>query len=123
MNGLYTFGQPRTGDTEFAGAFNTAFGSQTFRFVNNNDLVTRIPPRALGFSHVGRLRYFDVDGGLHGEMDWWYRFMDRVKGRLEDFVEILEFDLPFDGIEDHNMKKGYIPRIKSWRKKVRKKAA
>ena len=124
VNGLYTFGQPRTGDTEFANAFNTAFGSQTFRFVNNNDLVTRIPPRSLGFSHLGELRYFDVNGRLHEDMKWWYRFMDRVKGRLEDFVEILTLDLPFDGVEDHNMEKGYIPLIESWwKKKQPKKAA
>ena len=33
VNGLYTFGQPRTGDRDFAKNFNADFGNQTFRYV------------------------------------------------------------------------------------------
>ncbi len=39
VNGLYTFGQPRTGDGEFARHFNADFSAQAFRYVHNNDIV------------------------------------------------------------------------------------
>lgn len=55
--GLYTFGQPRTGDREFARKPDADFEQQTFRYVNNNDIVTRVPFRAMNYSHVG---LFDI---------------------------------------------------------------
>ena len=42
LRGLYTFGSPLVGDAKFA----RTFRAPAFRFVNNNDLVTRIPPVA-----------------------------------------------------------------------------
>ena len=44
FNGVYTFGQPRIGNVEFAKNFNHRLGAKAFRFVNKNDIVTRIPP-------------------------------------------------------------------------------
>ena len=41
VHGLYTFGQPRTGDNEFAETFDAKYKSSSFRFVHNNDIVTR----------------------------------------------------------------------------------
>jgi len=98
VHGLYTFGQPRTGDRAFAREFNADFKSQTFRHVNNNDVVTRVPPRTFQYSHVGTLRYFDVNGDIHEDIGWWNRFLDRVRGRLEDLG-----DLGTDGLKDHDM--------------------
>lgn len=114
VNGLYTFGQPRVGSEKFATAFNAAFKAQTFRFVNNNDVVTRVPPSICDYSHVGQLKYFDRTGSVKAdtELSWWNTFWDRVEGRLEDFG--LE---RIDSIEDHrlistDLKKGYIPFLK-----------
>jgi len=98
VDGLYTFGQPRTGDVRFARDFNRVFKSTTFRFVNNNDVVTRIPPRVLGYRHTGTLRYFDEDGDFHAEIGYWRRLFDRIYGRLADL-----FHWGTDGIKDHGM--------------------
>lgn len=106
VNGLYTFGQPRTGDAEFAAAFNADFERYCFRFVNNNDVVTRVPPRALGYCDVGRVLYFDSDGNLQHDVSHWNRFVDRLKGRIEEFGH-----LGLDGIEDHAMD-GYADLLK-----------
>lgn len=38
INGLYTIGQPRVGNSKFAGHFDVAVGDRCFRFVNNNDI-------------------------------------------------------------------------------------
>jgi triacylglycerol lipase len=44
VNGLYTFGSPRVGNKLFSKQFDAEFRTKTFRFVNNNDIVTRCPP-------------------------------------------------------------------------------
>jgi triacylglycerol lipase len=96
VNGLYTFGQPRVGDADFAAAFNADFGARTFRFVNNNDIVTRVPPRVNGYRDVGRVLYFDSQGNLQDDISWWNRFLDRVKGLEADFGKVGP-----DNIKDH----------------------
>lgn len=99
VDGLYTFGQPRTGDRQFARALNFEFKPYMFRFVHNNDIVTRVPPRSLGYSHAGTFRYFDEDGKYHTDISNWNRFLDRIHGRMEDV-----FEWGSDGIKDHDMK-------------------
>ncbi|MFH1563566.1 MAG: lipase family protein [Nitrospirota bacterium] len=98
VNGLYTFGQPRTGNWTFAKNFDKDFEAQTFRYVHNNDIVTRVPFRAMGYSHVGTFRYFDENGNQRDNIDWWDKIKDRLKGRVNDFLE-----LGTDGIKDHFM--------------------
>ncbi len=105
VNGLYTFGMPRTGDREFAKNFNATFGDKTFRFVNNNDIVARTPFRSMGYSHVGQFKYFDENGRLRDDMNWWEKLLDRVHGRIDDL-----FELGTDGIKDHSIQE-YVDRV------------
>lgn len=99
VHALYTFGQPRSGDATFARNFNFRFKLSTFRFVNNNDLVTRIPPRAFGYSHLGCFKYFTETGTFAEEIGWWERFLDGWRGRMEDVFSSLR-----DGVDDHSMR-------------------
>lgn len=98
--GVYTYGQPRVFDPQLAKHFNKFAGKYCYRMVNNNDVVARVPPQVFGYSHVGKLKYFDSDGKLHsdGQLSWWARFWDRLEGRVEDLL-----DLSPDGIGDHDM--------------------
>ncbi|WP_019502938.1 lipase family protein [Pseudanabaena sp. PCC 6802] len=96
--GLYTYGQPRSGDRNFERIFNADFKSRTFRFVNHNDIVSRIPPRSLSYSHVGTFLYFDEQGNIHSDAAWWYRFLDLVKVDINDLQKTVN-----DPIEDHEM--------------------
>ncbi|MDH5666714.1 MAG: lipase family protein [Nitrospira sp.] len=98
VDGLYNFGQPRVGDQVFADEFNRRFAGRHFRFVNNNDTVTRVPPREFGYRHTGELRYIDTTGGIQSDIHFWQLFLDRVKGRIEDFLKP-----GTDGIKDHLM--------------------
>lgn len=62
VQGLYTFGPPRTGDCDFTGRFDAAFGDQPYRYVNNADVVSQVATRAVGFSHAGTFRHVDNGG-------------------------------------------------------------
>lgn len=58
LAGLVTFGSPRVGNPEFVAQFNSrtdALGVNHMRFVNADDIVTRIP--AVGYDHVGDTYY------------------------------------------------------------------
>ena len=58
--GVYTFGSPRVGD----GAFKKNFEVEAYRFVNNKDLATRVPPGGR-YKHVGGIKFIDGDGKIH----------------------------------------------------------
>ena len=107
VNGLYTFGQPRVGDEIFASECARRMGGQHFRFVNNNDTVTRVPPRTFAYAHTGEVRYIDTDGQIQTDVSFWDRFLERVKGRMEDFLRP-----GTDGLKDHSMKR-YVEHIEN----------
>ena len=104
VNGLYVYGMPRAGDKKFARNFNETFAEQTFRFVNNNDIVTRTPFRSMGYSHVGKLIYFDEHGNPRPDIGWWEKLLDRISGRFHDL-----FERGTDGIKDHGVAE-YVDR-------------
>jgi triacylglycerol lipase len=62
VQGVYTFGQPRVGTKDFADAVNRKLGSGIFRFVNDRDIVPRVPLFSMGFCHYGSQRFFDHAG-------------------------------------------------------------
>lgn len=96
VQGMYTYGQPRVGDWQFAEQVEHAKKQQMFRMVNNNDVVTRIP--IFGYDHAGDLRYFDFNGQLNDgdDLTWWWQSWDRIMGRFDDLIDI-------DGIDDHSL--------------------
>jgi triacylglycerol lipase len=108
VSGLYTFGQPRVGDFAFAGNFDQHFKSKTFRFVNDADIVTRVPPRVLGYNTQGQLVYFDGNGVAHSDESWWNQFLANVEVGLQ-----VAQNLPVL-IKDHDLQTGYIDHINKY---------
>ena len=64
VEGIYTIGCPRVGDSAFKAAFDHAYEGRCWRYVNNHDIVTQVPPAGalLGYEHVGQEIYFDGHG-------------------------------------------------------------
>ena len=56
----YTFGSPRVGDQDL----DAALKAPVYRVVNAADIVPRVPFMAMGYRHVGDLRYLTRDGRL-----------------------------------------------------------
>jgi hypothetical protein len=100
---VYTFGAPRVGDLKFATNYDLLLKPNTFRFVNNNDLVTRIPQRVQGYEHGGTLCYFPEEGVMTHEITFWRVFLDRINGHWEDFGEAGLDDLKDHEVDDYVM--------------------
>ena len=98
VQGVCTYGSPRVGNAEFAQSYETAIGSRTFRVVNNEDLVTRVAPRAVGYEHVGEMVYIDETGRLQRDIGFWYRFLNLVANAAADFKQAAKTT-----VRDHSM--------------------
>ena len=105
---VYTFGQPRALSRETAQVFNVECKSRFFRFHNNNDIVTRVPARLMGYSHVGNYLYITEEKEIYREVGFWFKFLDQVDGAVKDVKE-----KGFDGIKDHNINE-YLSAIEKW---------
>ena len=64
-----------------------------YRYVNNNDIVTRVPPAWFGFRHGGSEIYLSRDGRIdrHGTIDKrrdrWQAFWNGLRRRKIDLLE------------------------------------
>ena len=102
VQGLYTYGSPRVGDKDFAADFFV----NAYRFVNNNDIVTRVPPEGL-YQHVGELKYIDSSGEIHDNARRWSLKADEIGGRIKNVFNNLGhirngfLNLVPDGLKDH----------------------
>ena len=93
--GLHTFGQPRVGNKAFLKSLD---GIKYYRYRNNNDIVTAVPPSWLFFRHGGVLRYINTYGNIR-PATWAQRFKDKCRGYWQ---ALKSFNL-IDGFADHNM--------------------
>lgn len=100
---LYTFGSPRVGGPKFIKNVKCPH----MRFMNNNDIVCRIPPAWLGFRHHGKMIYFDRFGKPQDKPTW----TDMLYGIWNSWKR-WKF---FDGITDHGMP-NYVKAIKTQQK-------
>jgi len=66
ITGVYTYGQPAVGKADFRAVIDQHYASKFFRFVNDDDIVPRVPPT---YRHVGRLFHFDAAGGLKSRVE------------------------------------------------------
>jgi triacylglycerol lipase len=57
VNGVYTMGQPRVGNSGYANAFEKCLRNRCFRFVEKNDKVPEMPLKEFGCVHAGQAIY------------------------------------------------------------------
>ena len=129
ISGVYTFGQPAVGNRRFAKLFNRVFTDRFHRFINDRDIVTKIPPAPL-YAHVGERVRFDGDGTLidsyqqrgddagpetlsEDEFALMQQMLEASQPDEDAYERALLPDLPFlSGIDDHNLVGGYIPKLR-----------
>ena len=69
--GLCTFASPFVGDATFASAFD-GLGLTSWRIVNSPDIVPKLPPEILGFTHVNTLQLYNSSGNVQPSLTCWH---------------------------------------------------
>ena len=83
---VHTFGSPRVGTKRYINHAKIDY----YRWVNNNDIVTRTPPVWLGYRHAGKEMYLNAQGRLkelnavQRKADLWKGFVMGLKNREID---------------------------------------
>ena len=91
---LYTYGSPRVGGKEFCQGMDVPH----WRFVNNNDVVTKVPFWFMGYHHHGTEWYINHYGNFRSKT-FWQRFKDSWRGRWKALTK----RKLFDGMYDHSI--------------------
>lgn len=97
---LHTFGSPRVGDN----AYVNYVALDHYRWVHNNDIVTRVPPVWMGYRHCGQEVYLDSKGRIR-KLDGACKRLDRWRGFLKS-LRLWKIDY----FSDHSIH-GYIECI------------
>jgi triacylglycerol lipase len=90
---LHTFGSPRVGCKRYVRHAEITH----YRWVHNNDIVTRVPPIWLGYRHCGNEIYLDRKGRI-SKLTGIFRSRDRWRGLLAGL-----FRWELDWLSDHSM--------------------
>ena len=99
---LYTFGSPRVGWGRYVRDFKT----HHIRWVNNNDVVTRVPFAIMGYRHDGSEYYMNAYGKVR-PLTGWQRVKDRFRGM---WMGIKKGKI--DNFSDHSMAE-YIKNLEN----------
>jgi triacylglycerol lipase len=79
---LHTFGSPRVGCKKYIRHANV----NHYRWVHNNDIVTRVPPAWLGYRHCGHEVYLDRHGRIR-KLTGLFRSRDRWRGFISGLLK------------------------------------
>jgi len=90
---LYTYGSPRVGWKKYVDSLAVTH----HRWVNNNDIVTRVPLRIMGYRHHGTEHYMNAYGNVRNATGW-QRVKDRWRGMLMGLKKG-----KIDNFSDHSM--------------------
>jgi triacylglycerol lipase len=101
---LYTFGSPQVLTEEASEMFNKDSVSNInhYRFVNNNDVVPKLPINSFKWEHCGELYYINRKKKIFMPKTYgfWNRLWDGILGRIRGIG-----DLKPDGFADHSIQK------------------
>ena len=96
---LTTFGSPRVGTRKFVKNIATPH----MRFVNNNDIVTKVPLFIMGYKHHGVLQYINFYGNIR-KLTTWQAIKDKWRGWRSGVL---------DGVVDHGMD-NYVKHLEKY---------
>lgn len=107
----YNYGCPRIGTNKWGKLFNK--NHTMYRFVNDRDIVPRIPPAWMRYKHVGDLFHINKDGNkITKNPGPWNQFKTGCMNMVKNPLRITQ------GVSDHDMSE-YRRYIENWSKVVK----
>ena len=100
---LYTYGSPRVG----WGSYSRSLGVTHQRWVNNNDIVTRVPFAIMGYRHDGNEHYLNTKGFVRQPT-----LCQKIKDRFRGLVAGAKKG-KIDSFNDHSIDE-YIRHLSAW---------
>ena len=94
---IYTFGQPKIGGKELVTFFKSSVCSKVFIHVNDEDVVPKVPLRAMKFVHFPITHPYDSTGMLITDPALEAKFQKRIDKGISAIPKLLE------GVGDHSM--------------------
>lgn len=93
LQAVYTFGGPRSGNISFKRYYGSKLAAITWRVVNQNDIVPRVPglpttwfvPNTWPYRHVGIEVLLAEQGGYVYDAKWWQNGQSNVAGLWQAF--------------------------------------
>jgi len=125
VNGIYTYGRPRTGNRAFAVNCDCQSLQGIFRVVNSQDAVPHVPSAFIPFllvpphgpifyRHAGKLMHFDAAGRLRTDsLLWWQTAFRIVKPRHQMNAQLRVAPRGFAPLDDHSLT-AYIQKLQAW---------
>jgi triacylglycerol lipase len=86
IGGVYTFGGPRVGDVAWLDLYDASLKEKTFRFVNELDIVPRVPGLLMGYRHVGHEVFFPCPGRSEFDPSMAVRLVSDAVGAVRDYL-------------------------------------
>ena len=83
--GVYTFGEPRVGNAAFRDYYNALLKSCTFRVVDGEDFITRIPWLLALYRHSGTEIFYDSFCRVLIDPPWWTKAPSDVFGAWQEY--------------------------------------
>lgn len=100
---VYTYGSPRAGWKKYVQHLDVTH----HRWVNNNDIVTRVPLAIMGYRHDGIEHYMNAFGNVR-PMTKWQRVKDRWRGMWMGLKKG-----SIDNFSDHSMD-NYVANLENY---------
>ena len=83
--GVYTFGEPRVGNAAFRDYYDALLKSCTFRVVDGEDFITRIPWLLALYRHSGTEIFYDSFCRVLIDPPWWAKAPSDVFGTWQEY--------------------------------------
>ena len=98
VTGIYTYGQPIVGNSNFANCLDDHYQDVNFRHVNNIDIITKVKPPTTNYQHTQTLIHFGRAGRSQFYNSWSIRdwFLDGMKlksfkdHKMKNYLVLLE---------------------------------
>lgn len=87
VGAVYTFGGPRVGDATWAMCYDAALGDRTFRFVNEEDIVPRVPGMLAGYRHAGQEVFLPALGPMRFAPSLWFKVISDAIGLYKEWKQ------------------------------------